>query len=194
MRSALEALREPLETGTITIARAARRAEFPARFQLIAAMNPCPCGYLGSTLKEYRCTPDQVARYQGKLSGPLLDRIDLHIEVPAVSTQQLLDAPAGESTDSIRSRVIAARERAMQRQGSPNQALQGSAIDRHAALDAAARQFMYNAAAKLGWSARSTHRTLKVARTIADLAAAETVQVLHVAEAVQYRRALRGVA
>jgi magnesium chelatase family protein len=96
-RSALEALREPLETGTITIARAARRAEFPARFQLIAAMNPCPCGYLGSTLKACRCTPDQVARYQGKLSGPLLDRIDLHIEVPAVSAKELLDSPAGES-------------------------------------------------------------------------------------------------
>lgn len=190
-RSALEALREPLETGTITIARAARRAEFPARFQLIAAMNPCPCGYLGSTLKACRCTPDQILRYQGKLSGPLLDRIDLHIEVPAVSAQQLLGAPAGESTGSIRTRVIAAREFALQRQGSPNQALKAGAIDQHAALDDAARKFMVNAAAKLGWSARSTHRALKVARTVADLAGAESVRAEHVAEAVQYRRALR---
>jgi magnesium chelatase family protein len=193
-RSALEALREPLETGTITIARAARRAEFPARFQLVAAMNPCPCGYLGSSSRPCRCTPEQVSRYQGKLSGPLLDRIDLHIEVPPVSAQLLLEAPAGESTDSIRERVVAARERAMQRQGHANQSLHGAAIDRHAALDDTARAFMFNAAAKLGWSARSTHRALKVARTIADLAGSEAVQVGHLAEAVQYRRALRGAA
>lgn len=154
-------------------------------------MNPCPCGYLGSASKACRCTPDQISRYQGKLSGPLLDRIDLHIEVPAVSAQQLLDAPPGESTESIRGRVIAARERAMQRQGYANQSLQGSAIDKHAGLDDAARRFMFNAAAKLGWSARSTHRALKVARTIADLGSVEAVQVEHLAEAVQYRRALR---
>jgi magnesium chelatase family protein len=193
-RSALEALREPLETGTITIARAARRAEFPARFQLIAAMNPCPCGYLGSTLKACRCTPDQVSRYQGKLSGPLLDRIDLHIEVPAVSARQLLEAPAGEATAGIRDRVGAARERALVRQGKPNQALQGAEIDQHAALAPAAMNFMHTAAAKLGWSARSTHRVLKVARTIADLAGSAEVTVPHVAEAVQYRRALHAAA
>ena len=189
-RAALEALREPLETGTITIVRAARRAEFPARFQLIAAMNPCPCGYLGSTLKACRCTPDQVLRYQGKLSGPLLDRIDLHIEVPSVTAQQLLESPAGESTDGIRTRVAEARTRAMTRQGKPNHALQGGEIDQHAALDGPALKFMQSAAVKLGWSARSTHRALKVARTIADLAGSGSVSAEHLAEAFSYR--LRG--
>ncbi|MDM0027970.1 YifB family Mg chelatase-like AAA ATPase [Variovorax saccharolyticus] len=190
-RSALEALREPLETGTITISRAARRSEFPARFQLIAAMNPCPCGWRGSTARACRCTPDQVTRYQGKLSGPLLDRIDLHIEVPGVSAQQLLQAPAGEATGTIRSRAVAARERAVARQGKPNQGLEGGEIDRRAMLEPAAMQFLHTAAARLGWSARSTHRALKVARTIADLAGTEAVEAAQVAEAVQYRRALQ---
>ncbi len=189
-RAALEALREPLETGRITISRAARRADFPARFQFIAAMNPCPCGYLGSPQKACRCTPDQVARYQGKLSGPLLDRIDLHVEVPTIAPEQLLTAPAGESTEAIRPRCEAARDRAMRRQGKPNQDLQGKEIDTHTALDDGAAKFLNVAAARLGWSARSTHRTLKVARTIADLAGAATTQATHVAEAVQYRRAL----
>jgi magnesium chelatase family protein len=193
-RAALEALREPLESGHITISRAARRAEFPARFQLIAAMNPCPCGYLGSRLKACRCTPDQVARYQGKLSGPLLDRIDLHVEVGALLPEDLLQAPPGEGTASIRGRCAAARERALQRQGKPNQALQGKELDKHAALDPAALKFLNLAAARLGWSARGIHRTVKVARTIADLAGAQGTQVTHVAEAVQYRRALHPVA
>jgi magnesium chelatase family protein len=122
-RAALEALREPLESGTITISRAARRAEFPARFQLVGAMNPCPCGYLGSRLRSCRCTPDQVVRYQGKLSGPLLDRIDLHVEVPALPAGELLQAPAGESSSSIGARVTTARQHAIDRQGKPNQAL-----------------------------------------------------------------------
>lgn len=193
-RAALEALREPLESGHITISRAAQRAEFPARFQLIAAMNPCPCGYLGSRIKACRCTPDQVARYQGKLSGPLLDRIDLHIEVAALPADELLAAPAGEPTASVRARCVAARERALVRQGVPNQALQGQAIDEHARLDDAARPFLHTAATRLGWSARATHRALKVARTIADLAASEVTTTAHVAEAVQYRRALRNAA
>jgi magnesium chelatase family protein len=190
-RAALEALREPLETGRITIARAARRAEFPARFQLIAAMNPCPCGYLGSRQTPCRCTPDQVLRYQGKLSGPLIDRIDLHVEVPALPSHDLLNAPPGESTAVIRERSTAARARAMARQGKPNQALQGQEIDTHLQLKDDAGRFLNTAAARLGWSARSIHRALKVARTIADLNGSADTLVSHIAEAVQYRRALR---
>ena len=186
-RAALEALREPLETGHITIARAAQRAEFPARFQMIAAMNPCPCGFLGSTQRACRCTPDQVHRYQAKLSGPLLDRIDLHVEVPALPAEQLVQAAAGESTASIRARVEQARALALARQGSTNQALQGQAIDAHLHLDDAAAKFLNTAAARLGWSARSTHRALKVARTIADLDGAEVIGRPHLAEALAYR-------
>ncbi len=189
-RAALEALREPLESGIITISRAARRAEFPARFQLIGAMNPCPCGYLGSTQKTCRCTPDQVARYQSKLSGPLVDRIDLHVEVPAVQPTDVMQAQAGESTEVIRARCTSARAHAIARQGKANQALQGQEIDQYLRLDEAAMKFLNVAAARLGWSARSTHRALKVARTIADLAGAHSTQVAHVAEAMQYRRAL----
>ena len=189
-RAALEALREPLESGHITISRAAQRADFPARFQLVAAMNPCPCGYLGSRVRACRCTPDQVARYQGKLSGPLLDRIDLHVEVAALPADELLNAPPGEASAAVRARCAAARERALARQGTANQALHGQAIDRHARLDDAARQFLHTAASRLGWSARATHRALKVARSIADLAGSETTTTAHVAEAVQYRRVL----
>ncbi|MES2973614.1 MAG: YifB family Mg chelatase-like AAA ATPase [Pseudomonadota bacterium] len=188
-RAALEALREPLESGTITISRAAQRSEFPARFQLVGAMNPCPCGYLGSPHKACRCTPDQVLRYQGKLSGPLMDRIDLHVEVPALPADALLRAAPGESTASIRERSTAARDRAVQRQGKGNHALQGKEIDEHTRLDDAATRFLHTAATRLGWSGRSTHRALKVARTIADLAGSDATQVTHVAEAIQYRRA-----
>ena len=190
-RAALEALREPLESGHITISRAANRAEFPARFQLVAAMNPCPCGYLGSNLRACRCSPDQVGRYQGKLSGPLLDRIDLHVEVGSLAADELVNTPPGEATSAVRSRVMLARERAMKRQGSANQALEGQAIDAQCQLDPAAAKFLNVAATRLGWSGRGIHRCLKVARTIADLAGAQTVQVTHVAEAVQYRRALK---
>ncbi|WP_395669900.1 YifB family Mg chelatase-like AAA ATPase [Rhodoferax sp.] len=193
-RSALEALREPLESGTITIARAAQRAEFPARFQLVAAMNPCPCGYLGSPSQRCACSPEQVRRYQSKLSGPLMDRIDVHVEVAALPADTLLQAPPGEATEVVRPRCTEARERALRRQGCSNQALQGQAIDVHVCAQPDALRFLQSAALQLGWSARSTHRTLKIARTIADLAGSERTQLGHVAEAMQYRRVLRAAA
>ena len=187
-RVALEALREPLETGAIVVSRAARRSEFPARFQLIAAMNPCPCGYLGSTQKACRCTPDQIARYQGKLSGPLLDRIDLHVEVPSVGAHELTSGAAPESSSQVRQRCEAARKRALDRQGKANQALQGRELEKHVLMDQPATQFLQQAAQRLAWSARGTHRTLRVARTIADLADSAQIRREHVAEALQYRQ------
>ena len=189
-RTALEALREPLETGRIVISRAARQAEFPARFQLIAAMNPCPCGHLGSPLRACRCTPDGVARYQGRISGPLLDRINRQVEVPAVPPDVLAAKPDGEPSAAIALRVAVARDRALARQGCTNAALSGDALDQHCALEAPATKFLQTAAARLGWSARGFHRVLRVARTIADLSGGAAITVAHLAEAIQYRRVL----
>jgi magnesium chelatase family protein len=194
-RHALEALREPLETGRITISRAARQALFPARFQLVAAMNPCPCGWLGAfaaTGRACRCTPDAVARYQGKLSGPLLDRIDLQVEVPAARPAELLAQPDGEASRVVAGRVAAAQALARQRQGGPNAGLDPAQLDRLAAPSPQALAFLQTAAERLGWSGRGLHRALKVARTIADLAGSATIEVAHVAEALQFRRSLLG--
>ena len=187
-RAALEALREPLESGTITIARAARRAEFPARFQLIAAMNPCPCGYLGANGRSCRCSPDQVLRYQGRLSGPLMDRIDLHVTVAALPSEELLRTTVGETSATVRSRVVQALQRALDRQQKPNHLLQPGELDHHVGLDHDGIRFLNIAATRLGWSARGTHRVLKLARTIADLAGGASIGVTHLAEAMQYRR------
>lgn len=190
-RVALEALREPLETGHITISRAARRHDFPARFQLIAAMNPCPCGHFGNPLKTCRCTPDQVARYQSRLSGPLLDRIDVQVEVPMVTPDVLAQSPQGEASEQVRQRVMQARERQRQRQGVLNADLTPTLLEQHARAEAPAMAFLQVACTRLGWSGRAFHRVLKLARTIADLSGAESVVQAHVAEAIQYRRVLQ---
>ena len=191
-RRVLEALREPLETGHVNVARARRRAAFPARFQLVAAMNPCPCGHLGDPRGRCRCTPDQVARYRGKLSGPLLDRIDLTLEVPPLSALEMQSGVAGESSAAVRERVSRARQRAVVRQGVPNAALEGTALRRHCALDTVGRQVLARAVDVLGLSARGHDRILRVARTLADLADQEVIGRAQVAEAVQYRRASPG--
>src|SRR5450830_734096 len=190
-RKVLEVLREPLESGHITISRAARQADFPARFQLVAAMNPCPCGYVGHSNGKCRCTPETINRYQDKISGPLLDRIDLQIQVAALPHADLLRQADGETSASIHARVEAAFERQQKRQGKANNLLSTSEIDALCQPDSAAQQLLTQAITKFAWSARAYHRVLKVARTIADLAAAETISTPHVAEAIQYRRALR---
>jgi magnesium chelatase family protein len=192
-RRVLEVLREPLESGRIHISRAARQAEFPAQFQLVAAMNPCPCGYLGHPSGRCRCTPDQVIRYRSRISGPLLDRIDLQIDVPAIPAAALRDATAGEASAIVQARAGQARNIQIARQGKPNALLTPTEIDRHCQPDGAGDALLRQAIARLNLSARAYHRVLKVARTIADLAQAEVLAAGHVAEAVGYRRGMDAV-
>ena len=190
-RKVLEVLREPLESGQITISRAARQADFPARFQLIAAMNPCPCGYLGHASGKCRCTPDHVARYQDRISGPLLDRIDMQIQVGALAQDELMKQSDGEPSSAVATRVERAFALQLGRQDKANNLLSTTEIDHHCKPDAAGEQLLRSAMTRLNWSARAYHRVLKVARTIADLAGAATIGTAHIAEAIQYRRALR---
>ncbi|MGE5530015.1 MAG: YifB family Mg chelatase-like AAA ATPase [Patescibacteria group bacterium] len=190
-REVLEVLRQPVEDGLVTISRAAGALTYPSRFMLAAAMNPCPCGYAGDAAKPCTCTPLQIQRYRGRISGPLLDRIDVQIEVPRVKHDELMDGAAGEGSASIRARVAAARERQERRlsgQGIYCNAHMGSRdVREFCALDEAGHSFLSRATAQFGFSARAHHRLLKLARTIADLAGEDRIALPHLAEAVQYR-------
>jgi len=186
-RRVLEVLREPLESGRIMISRAARRAEFPAQFQLIAAMNPCPCGYCGDPSGRCHCNIDQIERYRRKISGPLLDRIDLHVEVPRLAFAEL-EGPGGETSATVRQRVVQARQRQLQRSGVLNCRLDNAQLQAACPVDRAARLLLQRAMDQLQLSARAYHRILKVARTIADLEAREQIGDRQLSEAINYRR------
>ena len=186
-RKTLEVMRQPIEAKEVVISRANSQVAFPANFQLVAAMNPCPCGYHGDPSGRCACRPEQVKRYQDKLSGPLLDRIDMHIHVPAMPVEDLQNAPQGESSAAVRERVIIARKIALSRQGKANNELTPSDIDKHIVLGDAEKQLLANAQTRLNLSARSYHRVLRVARTIADLAGSEQVSTASLAEALSYR-------
>jgi len=187
-RSVLEVLREPLESGEIHISRAARQSAFPARFQLIAAMNPCPCGNLGNPHQACVCTPTQISQYRSRLSGPLLDRMDIQIEVPSLPVKLLQKAPEGESSAYWRERISAAINRQWQRQSCRNAQLQGEALDQHCALQPEGARLLTRAADTLHLSARGYHRILRLARSIADLEESTTISLQHLSEAIQYRR------
>ena len=187
-RRVLESMREPMESGRILISRATRQAEFPARFQLVAAMNPCPCGYAGDASGRCRCSADGVARYRARVSGPLLDRIDLHVEVPRLPISDWRDAGPRETSAIVRERVLRARASAIARSGSCNALLGPNELGHAAPLLESERALLERAVDRLGLSARAHQRILRVARTIADLEGADRVSGTHLMEAIGYRR------
>ena len=188
-RKVLEALREPLESGEIHISRASRNVVFPARFQLVAAMNPCPCGYYGHASKPCRCSVETIQRYRDKISGPLMDRIDLIIDVPQLQEHDLTSDKRPESSSVVRERVLRAHERQMQRQGKSNSALSVDDLEQLARIATEAKLYLSKLMNDLNLSARSYHRLLRVARTCADLHADDVVETHHIVEAIQFRRA-----
>ncbi len=188
-RRALEALREPLETGVVAVSRVAMQAEYPAEFQLVAAMNPCPCGYRGDPEGRCECTPGKIAQYRARVSGPLLDRIDLRVEVPGLTPYELASGvPTGDSTAQVAARVLAARQLQIARAGKLNSRLSIQELNSFCRLDVAGEQLFWQGQARLGLSARSYHHTLRVARTIADLECSDAIHARHVAEALQLKR------
>ncbi|KAF7277657.1 hypothetical protein GWI33_000989, partial [Rhynchophorus ferrugineus] len=186
-RKVLEVLRQPLESKEVTISRASRQIRFPANFQLIAAMNPCPCGYAFHQDNRCQCSPDAIKRYKNRISGPLLDRIDLHIEVPPLSSQELQQQQTGESSASVRERVLLAHQQQIQRQQCLNTALAPQQLDQYVQLDQTSLNILNIAQQRLQLSARAYHRILRVARTIADLSTSERITSLHITEALSYR-------
>ncbi len=187
-RSALEVLRQPLESGTVTVSRAARQCEFPTCFQLVAAMNPCPCGWAGDVSGRCRCSPDIIARYRARISGPLLDRIDLQLAMHRLPPAELAsDASPGEDSATVRQRVALARDRQRARAGKPNALLEPAELARDCRLQLADQQLLGQAIERLQLSARGVHRILRVARSIADLAGSGDIRTPHLAEAIGYR-------
>jgi magnesium chelatase family protein len=197
-RNALEALREPLETGVVVVARLKRTCEFPAKFQLVAAMNPCPCGYAGDSRGRCHCSAEQILRYRNRISGPLIDRIDIHIEIAPLPVEDLMNevrervlatraARTAEDSAAVARRVAAARTLQLQRQGKLNARLSPAEVTRFCGLAKEPRALLATAIARLGLSARAYHRVLKVARTCADLASADDIRIIDVAEAVKLR-------